>query len=143
MKGSTMLATLQRLGVVPSFSRPSVSDDNPFSEALFRTMKYRPEYPSGPFVTIEQAQAWVDRFVRWYNTCHLHSAIQFVTPDDRHYGREDQILVNRRKGYESARLRRPERWPKHIRNWNPVPLVYLNPADRDRADQNTSLQKAA
>ncbi len=57
MKGSTMLATLQRLGVVPSFSRPHVSDDNPFSEALFRTLRYRPGYPSKPFVTLEQAGA--------------------------------------------------------------------------------------
>jgi transposase InsO family protein len=63
MKGSTMLATLQKLGVVPSFSRPRVSDDNPFSEALFRTLKYRPQYPPRSFESLEEAQAWVDQFV--------------------------------------------------------------------------------
>ncbi len=71
MKGSTMLATLQRLGVVPSFSRPGVSNDNPFSESLFRTLKYRPEYPTRPFVGEQDAQRWVDGFVRWYNGEHL------------------------------------------------------------------------
>ncbi len=70
MKGSTMLATLKRLGVVSSFSRPHVSDDNPYSEAMFRTMKYRPEYPSGPFASLEEARLWVEAFVRWYNTEH-------------------------------------------------------------------------
>ncbi len=106
MKGATMLATLQRLGVVPSFSRPQVSDDNPYSEALFRTMKYRPGYPSRPFSNLAAAQTWVDGFVDWYNTEHLHSSIRFVTPDDRHF---------------------PNRWSKNIRNWNPVETVYLNP----------------
>ena len=83
MKGSTMLATLQRLGIVASFSRPRVSDDNPYSEALFRTLKYRPWYPDRPFESIEEARAWVESFVAWYNSEHLHSAIGFVTPDDR------------------------------------------------------------
>jgi putative transposase len=103
MKGSTMMATLQRLGVIPSFSRPRVSDDNPYSESLFRTLKYRPNFPSGAFETIEHAQVWVDDFVRWYNTEHLHSSIRFVTPDDRHYGREKAILANRNRVYEQAR----------------------------------------
>lgn len=142
MKGSTMLATLQKLGVVPSFSRPKVSDDNPYSESLFRTMKYRPEYPSKPFESIADAQGWVDKFVRWYNTCHLHSAIRFVTPDDRHYGREASILANRRRVYEKARLRNPQRWSGNIRNWTPVALVWLNP-EKDQNTQRPQLQKAA
>jgi hypothetical protein len=83
MKGATMVATMERLGVAQSFSRPRVSDDNPFSEALFRTVKYRPEYPSGPFATLDAARAWVDWFVGWYNHQHLHSAISFVTPAQR------------------------------------------------------------
>jgi hypothetical protein len=127
MKGSTMQATLQKLGVIPSFSRPMVSDDNPYSESLFRTMKYRPEYPLQAFEDLPQAQLWVDEFVCWYNTCHLHSAIRFVTPDDRHYDREQQVLENRKLVYEKARRRQPERWSRKIRNWNPVTLVYLNP----------------
>ncbi len=127
MKGSTMLATLQRLGVVASFSRPRVSDDNPYSEALFRTLKYRPEYPAQPFASLEEAQAWVEGFVRWYNTEHLHSALRFVTPDDRHEGRERAIMEHRQRVYEAARRRHPELWAGPIRNWQPVEVVYLNP----------------
>jgi putative transposase len=80
MKGATMLATLQWLGIVPSFSRPRISDDNAFSEALFSTVKGRPEYPTKPFESLEAAGDWVEEFVRWYNHEHLHSAIRFVTP---------------------------------------------------------------
>lgn len=127
MKGATMLATLQRLGVVPSFSRPQVSDDNPYSEALFRTMKYRPGFPRQPFANLAASQVWVDGFGAWYNTEHLHSSIRFVTPDDRHFGREKAILDRRRKLYENARQLNPNRWTKNIRNWEPVKTVYLNP----------------
>jgi len=137
MKGATMLATLQKLGVTPSFSRPSVSNDNPYSESLFRTMKYRPEYPSKPFENVEQAQSWVDGFVFWYNTQHLHSSIRFVTPDDRHFGSEEHILANRRKVYEKARGRNPNRWSKNIRNWNPVLQVRLNPEKRTKPARRT------
>jgi len=143
MKGATMLATLHKLGVVPSFSRPSVSNDNPYSESLFRTMKYRPEYPSKPFEKIEQAQSWVDGFVFWYNTQHLHSSIRYVTPDDRHFGREEHILANRRKVYEKARSRNPNRWSKSIRNWNPVHRVWLNPENKDETSQMYHLEMAA
>ena len=143
MKGATMLATLQKLGVVPSFSRPSVSNDNPYSESLFRTMKYRPEYPSKPFENIEQAQSWVDGFVFWYNTQHLHSSIRYVTPDDRHFGREEQLLANRQKVYEKARSQNPMRWSKNIRNWNPVRAVWLNPEKKDESRQTQPLKKAA
>jgi putative transposase len=127
MKGSTMLATMQRLGVVPSFSRPHVSDDNPYSESLFRTLKYRPEYPSKPFGSLEEARDWVAAFIAWYNTEHLHSSIRFVTPDDRHFGREYEILARRRATYEQARRRHPERWSGATRNWSPVGAVSLNP----------------
>jgi putative transposase len=127
MKGSTMLATLQRLGVVPSFSRPRVSDDNPYSEALFRTLKYRPDYPSKPFASVIEAQSWVDGFVHWYNSEHLHSAIRFVTPDDRHFGRENEILQRRKHVYEKARSHNPKRWSRNTRNWEPVERVVLNP----------------
>ncbi len=127
MKGSTMLATLQKLGVVPSFSRPRVSDDNPYSEALFRTLKYRPEYPSQPFASLFEAQAWVDGFVHWYNSVHLHSAIRFISPDDRHFGRETEILEKRKQVYEQARSHNPNRWSRTIRNWNSVEQVVLNP----------------
>jgi transposase InsO family protein len=140
MKGSTMLATLQRLGVVASFSRPSVSDDNPFSEALFRTTKYRPDFPDGPFASLEAARDWVEAFVTWYNTEHLHSALRFVTPDDRHFGREAEILERRRQVYEMARRQNPERWSRGTRNWEPVEHVKLNP--RKESKQRTLRQAA-
>jgi putative transposase len=127
MKGSTMLATLQHLGIVPSFSRPSVSDDNPFIESLFRTLKYRPEYPHKPFDTIDAARAWVTAFVAWYNAEHRHSGIRFVTPDERHHGRENAVLANRVRVYERARRRHPNRWSRSTRNWTPAPAVFLNP----------------
>ena len=127
MKGSTMVATMQALGVVPSFSRPHVSDDNPYSESLFRIMKYRPEYPSKPFESVEQARQWVEWFVRWYNNEHLHSSIGFVTPADRHEGRDNAILERRRKVYSAAQLRHPERWSRHHREWNRPVTVELNP----------------
>ncbi len=127
MKGATLLATLQRLGVATSFSRPSVSNDNPYSESLFRTMKYRPAYPSGSFESIEQAKEWVAAFVRWYNNEHLHSSIRFIAPDDRHSSRELETLLRRKETYEEARARHPERWSGNIRNWEPIKEVILNP----------------
>jgi len=127
MKGSTMLATLQRLGVMPSFSRPSVSNDNPYSEALFRTLKYTPAYPEGPFESLDAARAWVARFVPWYNEEHLHSGIQFVTPGQRHRGEDMELLRQRGTVYEAARARNPIRWSGDIRNWTPVGPVSLNP----------------
>lgn len=128
MKGATMLATLERLGILPSFSRPSVSNDNPYSESLFRTMKYRPAYPQRPFASLEEARAWVASFVQWYNEEHLHSAIGFVTPQQRHEHADVEILRNRERVYEAARRRNPERWSGKIRNWKRVECVWLNPA---------------
>jgi transposase InsO family protein len=142
MKASTMLATLQRLGVVPSFSRPGVSDDNPFSESLFRTMKYRPEYPSGPFISLSAAQSWVDTFVQWYNTEHLHSQIRFVTPDDRHYGREKEILEKRKKVYAEAQQKNPDRWSGQTRNWESIAIVRLNP-EKLEPSEGAPLKKVA
>jgi putative transposase len=130
MKGATLLATLQFLGIVPSFSRPRVYDDNPYSEALFRTLKYRPEYPSLPFASLEEARCWVEGFVRWYNTEHRHSAIRFVTPQVRHAGAESQVLLRRKEVYEAAKRRNPSRWSGTTRNWSAVGEVMLNPATR-------------
>jgi transposase InsO family protein len=127
MKGGTMLATLQRLGVVPSFSRPGVSDDNPYSEALFRTLKYRPGFPSKPFASLDAARAWLAGFVRWYNTKHLHSGICFVTPETRHAGADIAVLANRTQVYRRARRRHPERWSRQTRNWTHIRTVVLHP----------------
>jgi putative transposase len=127
MKGRTMLAKLEQLGVVPSFSRPRVSDDNPFPEALFRTLKYRPGYPDKPFVLLEDARRWVAAFVGWYNDDHQHSAIRFVTPSQRHAGHDAAILARRAEVYRAARQRHPNRWSRNTRNWNPIETVRLNP----------------
>ncbi len=89
-----MLATLEKLGVVKSFSRPRVSDDNPYVESIFRICKYRPGFP-GAFASLDAAQTWVADFVEWYNHEHQHSAIRFVTPADRHEGRDLAILARR------------------------------------------------
>ncbi|VAW86762.1 Mobile element protein [hydrothermal vent metagenome] len=142
MKGATMLATLQKLGVVPSFSRPSVSDDNPYSESLFRTLKYTPAYPSKPFGSIDAARQWVHEFVRWYNEAHRHSAIRFVTPGQRHRGEDKVILEERKMVYERAKEKNPQRWSGGIRNWNLVTEVWLNPPKEVRAEEQR-LPKAA
>jgi transposase InsO family protein len=127
MKGATMLATLQRLGVVPSFSRPGVSNDNPYSEALFKTLKYQPTFPSQPFEDLDQAHTWVAGFVEWYNEHHRHSALKFVTPGQRHRGQDQRILLERARLYEAARAQHPERWSGATRNWEPDTVVLLNP----------------
>ena len=127
MKGATMLATLQRLGIAASFSRPHVSDDNAICEALFRTLKYRPGYPRKPFDSLDAARAWVAGFVDGYNNEHLHSAIRYVTPNDRHERRDNAILAKRRVVYSAAKQSTPRRWTGDIRNWTPVGNVTLNP----------------
>jgi putative transposase len=133
MRGSTMIATLQWLGVVPSFSRPHVSNDNPYSEALFRTLKYAAAYPKLPFADGDAARRWVERFVAWYNTEHRHSGIRYVTPDERHSGRDTEILARRHALYTGARNANPERWTRSTRNWSPIGLVLLNPNPKMRA----------
>lgn len=127
MKGATMLATLQRLGVMPSFSRPSVSNDNPYSESLFKTLKYHPGFPDKPFGSLQEAREWVAGFQHWYNEIHRHSALKFVTPDQRHCGEDSVILAQRKDLYEAAKARRPDRWSRSTRNWQPEEIVYLNP----------------
>jgi len=127
MKGATMLATLQELGVVPSFSRPSVSNDNPFSESIFRTLKYRPEYPEKAFGDINKARSWVGGFVQWYNHEHRHSGIKFTTPHERHTGKDVDILAKRKSVYNKAKLANPGRWSGEIKNWDHIKEVYLNP----------------
>ena len=142
MKSATMLATLQQLGVVPSFSRPSVSNDNPYSESLFGSLKYSPAYPDKPFDSIDAARAWVHTFVTWYNGTHRHSGIQYVTPNQRHRGEDDAILAKRKAVYEAAKARQPARWSGAIRNWDKVAVVYLNP-DKPELLERPEVEAAA
>lgn len=142
MKGATMLGTLQRLGVMPSFSRPSVSNDNAYSESLFKTLKYNSGFPDKPFNTLAEARLWVSGFKQWYNEEHRHSAIQFVTPGQRHRGEDILILKKRKKLYEVAKAKRPERWAQKCRNWEHVTTVTLN-AKKSTHNRIQPEQKAA
>lgn len=144
MKGATMLATLQWLGIVPSFSRPSVSDDNPYSESLFKTLKYCPSYPvGGRFESLAAARLWVEKFVYWYNFVHLHSAINWVTPGARHAGIDQAILDSRKDVYETARAQNPTRWSKQTRDWSRPYIVELNPGRKTKLNKNSSSAKAS
>ncbi|AOT70566.1 integrase core domain-containing protein [Geosporobacter ferrireducens] len=127
MKGSSLLETLYQLGISPSRSRPRVSNDNPYAESIFRTCKYHPSYPSKGFVDLTQARTWVLSFVRWYNQEHRHSGLNFLTPNQRHNGLAEQILEQRKKVYEEAKSKHPERWSREIRNWDLDEEVWLNP----------------
>lgn len=127
MKSHTLLTKLYDLGIAPSYSRPRVSNDNPYSESLFKTLKYSPKWPSGGFSSLEEARQWVEAFMRWYNHEHRHSRIKFVTPAQRHTGEDKAILANRKHVYESARQRHPQRWTGGTRNWNFIGEVALNP----------------
>jgi transposase InsO family protein len=134
MKAATFQATLEKLGVQSSFSRPRVSNDNPYSESLFKTMKYRPKYPFKGFRSLMEARKWVGKFVNWYNKTHLHSGIKFLTPYQRHYGIDEEIMRKRSETYEKARAKHPERWSKNTRNWILPEYVSLNPIDEEEAN---------
>jgi putative transposase len=130
LKATTVLAMLHWLGVKPSYSRPRVSDDNAYAEALFRTAKYRPEFPAHGFTDLEVARAWARVFVHWYNVDHRHSGIRYVSPAQRHGGEDEAILAARHQLYRQARERHPARWSGNTRNWSPITVVTLNP-ERD------------
>lgn len=140
MKGATLLETLYQLGITPSKSRPRVSNDNPYAESIFRTCKYRPNYPAKGFVTLTEAREWVLSFTKWYNQEHRHSGLNFLTPNQRHNGESTQILEQRKKVYEEARLKHPERWSRTTRNWTLEDNVWLNPEriDKSKSDENCS-----
>lgn len=130
LKATTVLAMLHWLGIKPSYSRPRVSDDNAYAEALFRTAKYRPEFPDKGFADLDEARAWAAHFVRWYNHEHRHSGIRYVSPAQRHAGDDTAILAARHELYLQARQRNPRRWSGATRNWTPIGVVTLNP-ERD------------
>jgi transposase InsO family protein len=132
-KATTVLAMLHWLGIKPSYSRPRVSDDNAFVESLFRTAKYRPEFPAKGFAELEAARAWASRFVHWYNHEHRHSGIRYVSPAQRHDGRDGEILSRRHALYLRARERNPRRWSGHTRDWSRIDVVTLNPERDDVA----------
>lgn len=127
LKATTVLAMLHWLGVKPSYSRPRVSNDNAYAESLFRTAKYRPEFPSQGFADLAEAKAWAAAFVAWYNHDHRHSGIGYVSPAQRHAGEDVAILAARHAVYTKARENNPARWSGATRNWMPAGPVTLNP----------------
>ncbi len=140
MKSQTLKAKLEELSVLSSYSRPSVSNDNPFSEALFRTLKYRPQWPSAGFKSLEEARDWVQRFVQWYNHEHKHSKLNFVTPVERHTQQDAKILAKRKQVLEAAKAAKPSRWSQAVRNCEPVGPTTLNP---EKAMLSTEQKDAA
>jgi len=138
-KATTVLAMLHWLQIEPSYSRPRVSDDNAFVESLFRTAKYRPEFPSGGFADLTAARQWASRFVHWYNNEHRHSGIRYVTPAQRHDGRDRDILSNRHVLYLQARDRHPRRWAGNTRNWSWIERVTLNPEKDSTVNSATAV----
>lgn len=123
MRLATLEVRLEELGVLRSFSRPRVSNDNPYSEALFRTAKYRPDYPSRPSAGKEEACQWAVSFVEWYVHEHRHSAVKFVSPQQRHSGQAPAICQQRTLVYEQDREQHPRRWSRSIRCWQQPAVV--------------------
>jgi putative transposase len=140
MTSHTVAQLLAALGVVKSHSRPHVSNDNPFSESQFKTLKYQPEFPDR-FGSQEDARGFCGRFVRWYNHEHYHSGIGLLTPAMVHYGRAGAILASRQKTLDAAFVARPERFVRK----RPSPLalpeaVWINPPKaNDTSDDHRPL----
>ena len=135
MKSKPLALFLADLGVTKSHSRPHVSDDNPYSESQFKTLKYRPTYPDR-FGSIEDARAWCRAFFSWYNTEHRHSGIGMLTPEDVHYGRAPEVLAARAVVLKAAYAAHPERFVLRAPGPGPLPTaVWINPpaAERDTA----------
>lgn len=98
-------------------------------------MKYRPKYPFKGFNSLEEARKWVGKFVKWYNCDHLHSGINFLTPYQRHYGLDKDIIEKRIETYKRAKEKHPERWSKNIRNWTLPEYVALNPVKEEEIEK--------
>ncbi len=134
-KGKTVKQMLCDLDVAPSFSRPRVSNDNPFSESQFRTLKYGPGFPNR-FDSYDHALEYCRAFFEWYNQEHRHSGIAFLTPSDVFYGHSAEVVARRQLALDDAYLRHPERFragPPTAAS--PPSAVYLNPPeDRSKSD---------
>ena len=143
LRAATLESRLEELGVLRSFSRPRVSNDNPYSESLFRTAKYRPDYPRRPFASKNEACQWVTSFVDWYNHRHRHSGIKFVTPHQRHNGDAVEICRHRAVVYEQARQRNPRRWSRSTRCWRQPEVVWINPPPAEIELEPATLSIAA
>lgn len=143
MKSADLANLFAILGVARSFSRPHVSDDNAFSEAQFKTLKYQPDYP-GVFASLAHARGWCQEFIGWFNEHHQHSGIALFTPADVFYGRIDEVAARRQVALDTAYASHPERFPNgppiarrppnavHI---NPVPVESTPGVARAHAEE--------
>ena len=127
MSSKSVALLMADLGVTKTHSRPQVSNDNPFSEAQFKTLKYRPDYPAR-FGCQVDARSWAGEFFRWYNYEHHHSALGLLTPADVHFGRTQAVLDQRQQVLQAAYLKNPERFVKGVSAPTQVPsAVWINP----------------
>ena len=139
-----MLETLYNLGITPSRSRPRVSNDNPFAESLFKTLKYRCNYQPKGFTSLEDARLWVYNFTNWYNNHHRHSGINFLTPNQRHAPDHGlSVLKKRDSVYKSAKLLNPNRWSRTTRDWSILDKVWLNPEKTDALSEYKNIKNGA
>lgn len=143
MKGLSLLGLLYFLGVSYSFSRPRVSNDNPFIESFFKTVKYTAGYP-GNFRNIDHAREWLACFIHWYNYEHLHSGLGYVTPMQKRKGRDVALFQQRNQTIQAARKLNPQRWgSRPARIWKKEETIYLNPGKKIREQQNPEARKLA
>jgi putative transposase len=127
MKSQTVAQLLAALGIIKSHSRPHVSNDNPFSESQFKTLKYRPEFPDR-FASYDEARAFCVQFFPWYNDEHYHAGLQMFTPASVHYCQTEPILAQRQRTLQAAYAAHPERFVRGVSKPKPVPeTVWINP----------------
>jgi putative transposase len=135
MKGANYLAKLQELGIIYSYSRPGVSNDNPYSETTFKTLKYNNKIKISPFGSLDEANLQISKFVNFYNTEHCHKGIKYVTPEQRHQCEDFDILNKRDKFFKIQKEKHPERWSGKTRNLEPEKIVYLNPINEIQKEE--------
>jgi len=136
MKSKPVALLLADLGVVKTHSRPQVSNDNPFSESQFKTMKYRPEFPER-FGSVQHGRAFGHVFFPWYNETHHHSALGFLTPAVVHYGLADGVRDRRQRVLAAAFAAHPERFVKGTPHPAALPqAVWINPPERKTTHQD-------
>lgn len=137
MRSKCVAMLLSDLGVTKTHSRPHVSNDNPFSESQFKTLKYRPEFPSR-FGCIEDARVFCADFFQWYNTEHHHSALGWLTPEDVHYGRGPRLVETRQQVLDTAYAQHPERFVHKRPEAPQLPeAVWINPPTHSTAKEDS------
>jgi putative transposase len=134
MKAKSVALLLSDLGVKKQHKRPHVSNDNPFSEAQFKTVKYHPTFPDR-FGSLQDVRAWAQDFFDWYNNHHRHSSLGLMTPFMVHYGQVEHIREQRKQVLAAAYNAHPERFVRGISSPEPLPeAVWINPPKNEKED---------